>query len=60
MISATTWRRTAFVAASFLKRKPKEPERPQRVEIPAVEADPELGLTGEQVQSAPWISFHPM
>ena len=38
------------MAASFLKRKPKEPERPQRVEIPAVEADPELGLTGEQVQ----------
>ena len=37
------------MAASFLKRKPKEPERPQRVEIPAVEADPELGLTGEQV-----------
>ena len=37
------------MAASFLKRKPKEPERPQRVELPAVEADPELGLTGEQV-----------
>ena len=37
------------MAASFLKRKPKEPERPQRVETPAVEADPELGLTGEQV-----------
>ena len=37
------------MAASFLKRKPKEPERPQRVEIPAVEADPELGLTGGQV-----------
>ena len=37
------------MAASFLKRKPKEPERPQRVEIPAVEADPEMGLTGEQV-----------
>lgn len=37
------------MAASFLKRKPKEPERPQRVEIPAVEADSELGLTGEQV-----------
>ena len=49
MISAIIQRRTAFVAASFLKRKPKEPERPQRVELPAVEADPELGLTGEQV-----------
>lgn len=38
------------MAVSFLKRKPKEPARPQRLAIAAVEADPEQGLTSAQVQ----------
>ena len=50
MISSTTWRRTAFVAASFLKRKPKEPDGPQRQEIPVLEADAETGLSAAQAQ----------
>lgn len=32
------------MAASFLKRKPKEPDGPQRQEIPVLEADAETGL----------------
>ena len=33
------------MAASFLKRKPKEPDGPQRQEIPVLEADAETGLS---------------
>ena len=50
MISIITWRRTAFVAASFLKRKPKDPDRPQRREIPVLEADAASGLSAAQAQ----------
>ena len=38
------------MAASFLKRKPKEPDGPQRQEIPVLEADAETGLSGAQAQ----------
>ena len=38
------------MAASFLKRTPKEPDRPQRREIPALETDAELGLSAAQAQ----------
>ena len=50
MISTITWRGTAFVAASFLKRKPKEPDGPQRREISVLEADAETGLSAAQAQ----------
>ena len=38
------------MAASFLKRKPKEPDGPQRQEIPVLEADAETGLSAAQAQ----------
>ena len=38
------------MAASFLKRKPKEPDRPQRREIPVLETDAETGLSAAQAQ----------
>ena len=38
------------MAASFLKRKPKEPDGPQRQEIPVLEADTETGLSAAQAQ----------
>ena len=38
------------MAASFLKRKPKEPDGPQRREIPVLEADAETGLSAAQAQ----------
>ena len=38
------------LAASFLKRKPKEPPQPARQPVPEVQADPEQGLTQAQVQ----------
>ena len=38
------------MAASFLKRKPKEPPQPARQPVPEVQADPEQGLTQAQVQ----------
>ena len=38
------------MAASFLKRKPKDPDRPQRREIPVLEADTASGLSAAQAQ----------
>ena len=38
------------MAASFLKRKPKDPDRPQRREIPVLEADAASGLSAAQAQ----------
>ena len=38
------------MAASFLKRKPKEPDGPQRREIPVLESDAETGLSAAQAQ----------
>ena len=38
------------MAASFLRRKPKEPDRPQRREIPVLETDAETGLSAAQAQ----------
>ena len=38
------------MAASFLKRKPKEPDGPQRQEIPVLESDAETGLSAAQAQ----------
>ena len=38
------------MAASFLKRKLKEPDGPQRREIPVLEADAETGLSAAQAQ----------
>ena len=38
------------MAASFLKRKPKEPDEPQRREISVLEADAETGLSAAQAQ----------
>ena len=38
------------MAASFLKRKPKDPDGPQRREIPVLEADAETGLSAAQAQ----------
>ena len=38
------------MAASFLKRKPKEPDGPQRREISVLEADAETGLSAAQAQ----------
>ena len=38
------------MAASFLKRKLKEPPQPARQPVPEVQADPEQGLTQAQVQ----------
>ena len=38
------------MAASFLKRKPKDPGRPQRREIPVLEADAASGLSAAQAQ----------
>lgn len=38
------------MAASFLKRKPKDPDGPQRQEIPVLEADAETGLSAAQAQ----------
>ena len=38
------------MAASFLKRKPKEPDGPQRQEVPVLEADAETGLSAAQAQ----------
>ena len=38
------------LAASFLKRKPKEPPQPARQPVPEVQADPEQGLSLAQVQ----------
>ncbi len=38
------------MAASFLKRKPKDPDRQQRREIPVLEADAASGLSAAQAQ----------
>ena len=38
------------MAVPFLKRKPKQPDTPQRIPIAPLETDPELGLTAAQAQ----------
>ena len=38
------------MAASFLKRKPKEPPQPARLPVPEVQADPKQGLSLALIQ----------
>ena len=48
------------LASTFLKRKPKEPETPARRPVEVVYADPDTGLTSEQVSqraAAGWANL---